>query len=668
MPQAAKATELLSIPPEEFPQAAVNAMSVLQYRSEMFDEAYQRLVFFDDAVESYGMETWRCRYQVILSWTDKGDGVEIEIRVKEKNYGDTHIESCIERAQVIVEELLRTAEKVQQKKKVEVPWRAKFAGEPELEDGGFVLEPGGPAAAISQSLLVGKFEDKKLWLTRDVKVRHTLVCGPTGCGKSSSIFIPNLIERLESSAIVTEASPGSKLPVLYGATAGWRAKAGQKIIYFNPDDSRTNRLNPVDLVQSFDDAQMIAGLIVSNTTAESHMGDQIWGQAETHLLQALLLHAAGLRSHMKKPSVKGDNANLSYIRTLLRKGPKGMEEELRTTRLPMARAEYEAFLNNSSPNFRFGVVSGLLARLALFANPKIAAATEVTDFSTDELTQQRFTMYMAVPVHRPDYLPLSALAFNFIFTFVMSKLDDLKHPLTLYLDEFTNYGAIPGIGRYLTVIRNAGIGAVLGIQDLAQLEYVYKDKLAQIIWSQPRTKILFPPADDRMAERISRMLGNETQQEIVGANGHLSNRRFPRPLIDVTDLMEMEKAGEYLVVSSTNPVRASRMKSWSDYPSTTRLPIPVIPELVVEDLEEVINEQSAKAYTATEPGPEAAQPEMGRSEFAHKVTGDQPIVSNNESEDLIGRENEETNTGENEHHGDDGPETDFWSNLRDSYK
>jgi type IV secretory pathway TraG/TraD family ATPase VirD4 len=222
------------------------------------------------------------------------------------------------------------------------------------------------------------------------------------------------------------------------------------------------------------------------------MGDQIWGQAETHLLQALLLHAAGKREKLETGAKRGDGANLSEIRRLLRKGPKGMEQELQGTRLMIARTEYEAFLNNSSPNFRFGVVSGLLARLALFANPKVAAATEVTDFTLDELASQKFTMYLAVPVHRPDYLPLSALAFNFIFTFVMSKLDELKYPLTLYLDEFTNYGAIPGIARYLTVIRNAGIGAVLGVQDLAQLEYLYKDKLAQIIWSQPRTKVLFP--------------------------------------------------------------------------------------------------------------------------------------------------------------------------------
>lgn len=35
------------------------------------------------------------------------------------------------------------------------------------------------------------------------------------------------------------------------------------------------RINPGDVVKSIDDAQMIANLIVANTTSESHMGDQV---------------------------------------------------------------------------------------------------------------------------------------------------------------------------------------------------------------------------------------------------------------------------------------------------------------------------------------------------------------------------------------------------------
>lgn len=666
MAQVAQAKEQLVLSPEDFPRVAVNAMVSLQYKSEIYDEADCRLVFYDDAVESYGMDTWRCRYQAILSWKEIDGQLELVVKVKEKNYGDTHIHSCVERVELIIEEILRAASRAKDKKEIEVPWRAKFAETKDLEEAGFALEPGCSENELASGLLLGKFEDKKLWLKKDMKVRHVLVCGPTGCGKSTSIFIPNLIERLETSAIVTEASPGSKTPVLYSQTAGWRAKNGQKVVYFNPDDIRTMRLNPVDLVRTFDDAQMIAGLIVANTTNDSHMGDQIWGQAETHLLQALLLHAAGKREKLEAGAKRGDGANLSEIRRLLRKGPKGMEQELQGTRLMIARTEYEAFLNNSSPNFRFGVVSGLLARLALFANPKVAAATEVTDFTLDELAAQKFTMYLAVPVHRPDYLPLSALAFNFIFTFVMSKLDELKYPLTLYLDEFTNYGAIPGIARYLTVIRNAGIGAVLGVQDLAQLEYLYKDKLAQIIWSQPRTKVLFPPADDRMAERISKMLGQETEQEVVAASGHLSNRQFPRPLIDAADLLKLEKDGQYLVVSSTYPVRASRMKSWLDYPEETKLSPPVIEPLEIDDLEEMCRKESVGAGSFKN---------SSTDDFSDEIEDDESDEELSEgSEDTARRSQEEqSNISEDDSASSDvrgavEDEGDFWINLRGQYK
>ncbi|MBS2010567.1 MAG: type IV secretory system conjugative DNA transfer family protein [Cyanobacteria bacterium SZAS TMP-1] len=457
-------------------------------------------------------------------------------------------------------------------------------------------------------MLLGKFEGRKLWLPRKLAVRHTLVCGPTGSGKSTAIFIPNLIEQLGSSAIVTEASPGRMTPVLYGNSAGWRHLAGQKIIYFNPDDPRSMRINPVDLVRTFDDAQLLANLIVANTTADTHVGDQVWSQAETHLLQALLLHVAGMRGRIDQPSKEGDNANLGYLRALLRRGPEGMQGELASTRLKSAQREYEAYLNNSSANFRFGVVSGLLARLTLFANPQIAAVTEVTDFSMEELTERLFTLYLSIPVHRQDYAPLAALVFNYAFTFLLNRLDKLKYPVMLFLDEFTNFGAIPGMSRYLTVIRNAGIGAVLGVQDLIQMEAVYREKQAQILWSQPRTKIFFPPADDRMAERVSKMLGTTTDREAVGVSAQLSARESPRPLLSPSDLMFLEREGKYVLLSTTYPVKLDRVRSWVDYAEAVKREPPLIPVVKVcsEDLADStarVDRPGKAARKRTDPGP-----------------------------------------------------------------
>jgi type IV secretory pathway TraG/TraD family ATPase VirD4 len=70
---------------------------------------------------------------------------------------------------------------------------------------------------------------------------------------------------------------------------------------------------------------------------------------------------------------------------------------------------------------------------------------------------------------------------------------------------------------------------------------------------------------------------------------------FPRPLIDAADLLKLEKDGQYLVVSSTYPVRVSRTKSWLDYPEETKLPSPVIEPLEIDDLEEMCRKESMGA-------------------------------------------------------------------------
>src|SRR5690606_3108689 len=95
--------------------------------------------------------------------------------------------------------------------------------------------------------------------------RHTLVCGPTGCGKTSSVFIPNLIERSAYSAIVTEATAGSEAPDLYTKTSGYRLEQGHKVFYFNPDDLASTRINPISHIDTVRKALRVAELIMQNT-------------------------------------------------------------------------------------------------------------------------------------------------------------------------------------------------------------------------------------------------------------------------------------------------------------------------------------------------------------------------------------------------------------------
>lgn len=588
-------SERIGVDVTDLPRIIANALVTLGYRSESYDRQDNKIIYFDQHEETYGTDSWRCLYRVIVSWTEVTDGADITIKVKEKNYGNDYIEECGERAEQILAEFLRVLRRTKNAPMAKSRWTAAFASANELTHAQYFAAENEECRSLSRKFLLGAHSGTKVWLPERLSHRHVLVCGPTGSGKSTAIFIPNLLERIAASAIVTEAIPGANAPVLYQATAGWRHAAGHEIVYFNPADLHSARLNPIDLVRSYDDALHLASLIISNTTADTHMGDQIWGQSETHLLTSLILHAVGQKTDIRRPSQKGDNANLGYIRQILRKGPHALMEEFENTRIELARHEYQAYLENSSPNFRFGVMSGLMSRLALFVNPKVAALTEVTDVDLSALAGKLFTLYLAVPVERPELTPLAALMFNFAMSFVLHNLGRLQHPLMMLLDEFTNFGYLPGFHRYMATVRNAGIGMAIGVQDLAQLEHLYKADLAKILFSQPRTKLFFSPADDQLAFRISKMLGTTTEIEPLTPSGQISNREIPIPLMDGPEIMQLELEGKYLSIGQIKPIKLDMLSSWRCYAEQLKHQPPARPVVEVSNELQWKCRQSAEA-------------------------------------------------------------------------
>ena len=312
-----------------------------------------------------------------------------------------------------------------------------------------------------------------------------------------------------------------------------------------------------------------------------------------------------------------------------------MLDELSNTRTAIARREYRAYLKNTSLNFRNGIMSGLMMRLDLFTNSTVAALTEVTDFALDELKNKLFTIYLATPVHMSEYTPLAVTLFNFSLSMVLKDLDQFKHPLTIIADEFTNFGYLPDMPRYMTVIRNAGIGITLGIQDPVQLERVYKEKDARILFGQPRTKIFFAPADDLVAVRLSKMLGTKTEREDVSASGQLSNREMPRPLVDASELMRLEKEQKYICLTATETIKLDPIKSWEVYQGPMSYDPP--DRATVE-----VDENYYESKEANSPPPWIAEVQISEEDTESPPTE----RSREPSRDVGSKENKESREGE----------------------
>ena len=217
------------------------------------------------------------------------EGSVIEVTVEEDSYSWTDDE-CQKKFVQIIQATFEDSRVAIESLKKDKRQGARWATGEELEQAGYIQGQGN-----DRCLIITREGGDFLRLPEADTNRHALVCGPTGTGKTTGIFVPNLIERIGTSAIVTEATGSKGRADLYQKTAGYRMANGHAIYSFNPDNLGSDRINPLDRVNTYRAARRVTEVIMQSTTLSSHRGDQTWDMAERLLLTALILHAVGER-------------------------------------------------------------------------------------------------------------------------------------------------------------------------------------------------------------------------------------------------------------------------------------------------------------------------------------------------------------------------------------
>lgn len=594
---SATITEIVNAPLERIAELLRTCLAGAGWRIELINEDLGELSANLNKSERIKGIPWNYEYRCLASWEPDTTGVKVVIEVREDRNQWT-LENCKAQCIELMQAMVKKSARLTRVEKTKPPstryGSARWGGHEDLMNAGYwggyddhrrlVLSPG--------------FDDNFATLTPEDTAKHAVVCGPTGSGKTTAVFIPNLIQRLESSAIVTEATAGNEPPDLYHKTAAYRTIMGkQHVYYFNPDDLRSDRINPIDAVTSYAKAQALAQLIIENTTSKNNYGDDVWPKSEANLLSILIAHAGAERQH------------LGYIRALLREGPDGLLPIMRASKVEQVREEYRGFHINSREGFRYGVFAGLIQRLSLWVNPRVVALTEKTDFDLRQLQHQLFTFYLATPAQKTHLKPLAALVFNFILEQALERQFD--HPLFLSLDEFTNFGMIPGIAEKLSIIRHRNIGVMLGFQDYSQLIKVYGKDDAQQLFSQPGTKFFFRPRTLDVAEKISKMAGMTTVVDRkMTSSGQITERESGRPLIDPGEVLAMNDAEILVFTPKCPPLKLPRF-GWQDFVEAAALPPLPKPEIEVD--ERLVKEcEAAKARQDwQEEGEQARKKDVG---------------------------------------------------------
>lgn len=201
--------------------------------------------------------------------------------------------------------------------------------------------------------------------------------------------------------------------------------------------------------------------------------------------------------------------------------------------------------------------SGVLGSLSLVADsfrllPKKDDAK--TEWTAREWSKNRqgWIFITSQPAEREALRPLHSLWIDMLVLRLLSAPKPEQHPVWFVLDELASLQKLPQLHTAITENRKSRNPIVLGFQGKAQLEVIY-GHLAEVMLSQPATKIFLKTTEPNAAEWVSRAIGKmeiermkETHFDGSRAGRNFALDRQTEPLVLDSEISGLENLHAYL--------------------------------------------------------------------------------------------------------------------------
>lgn len=433
-------------------------------------------------------------------------------------------------------------------------------------------------------VLLGLHDDQYL---RHDGPEHVLAFAPTRSGKGVGLVVPTLLSW-PASAVIHDIKGEN-----WNLTAGWRSRFSHCLL-FNPTNPHSASYNPLLEVRrgahEVRDVQNIADILVDPEGALERRNH--WEKTSHALLVGAILHVLyagedktlrGVANFLSDPECPFE-VTLHRMMTTRHLGDE--------THPVVASAAREVL--NKSDNERSGVLSTAISFLGLYRDPTVARVTSHCDWRIADLIAAEYpvSLYLVVPpsdISRTK--PLIRLILNQIGRRLTESLDgsdgvQRRHKLLLMLDEFPALGRLDFFESALAFMAGYGLRAFLISQSLNQIDKAYGQNHS--ILDNCHVRVTFATNDERTAKRISETLGTATelraQRNYAGHRlapwlGHLmvSRQETARPLLTPGEVMQLPPDEAVVMVSSVAPIKARKLRYYSDANFKRRvLPPPIL--------------------------------------------------------------------------------------------
>ena len=130
--------------------------------------------------------------------------------------------------------------------------------------------------------------------------------------------------------------------------------------------------------------------------------------------------------------------------------------------------------------------------------------------------------------------------------------------MRVYLDEFRQFGYLPGLSETLPTLRERGISVLLGVQVLSQIEEIYGPAEARTLLGNTETKLLFRAGDLETARMISAWLGRTTVPAVSvttrGRDRSTTVYPYVRPLMPPEELTRIPDGAVIALAGASPPL------------------------------------------------------------------------------------------------------------------
>jgi hypothetical protein len=215
--------------------------------------------------------------------------------------------------------------------------------------------------------------------------------------------------------------------------------------------------------------------------------------------------------------------------------------------------ELASLIDPSAPQQR----SGVLGSLSLIADSFRLLPTKEeakSEWTAREWSKERkgWIFITSQPAEREALRPLHSLWIDMLVLRLLSAPKPEQHPVWFVLDELASLQKLPQLHTAITENRKSRNPIVLGFQGKAQLEVIY-GHLAEVMLSQPATKIFLKTTEPNAAEWVSRAIGKveiermkETHFDGSRSLRNFSLDRQTEPLVLDSEISGLDNLHAYL--------------------------------------------------------------------------------------------------------------------------